>query len=133
MEPNRNGHRLIVNRRRQAGLTAIGFIFLAAVFGIVGFAGIKLVPMYIQNMRLATILDDLEQDREGGGTLTPQSIRSDLERRFTAEGIDLPRESVNISQVRDGYQVRIQYENRAPYMADIWLLVMFDKQVVLQR
>jgi hypothetical protein len=29
--------------------------------------------------------------------------------------------------------VRIQYEERAPYVADIYLVVAFDKQVEIQR
>lgn len=119
-------------RRSQAGVTVIGFLILAGVFGLVGFGGIKLFPMYLQNYRLGTVLDDVRKEMEGRNP-TPGQIRSALDRRFGVEGIQLPRDSVNITQGRNGYEVHIQYENRARYIADIWLLVTFDKQVEIRR
>lgn len=133
MEPYRQGYRVIpAPRSRQAGITVIGFVLLACLFGIVGLAGIKVVPMYLQNMRLATVLNDVEAELSGQGT-TPAAIQRELARRFAVEGIQLPKDTVKITQGKTGYQVRIQYENKAPYVADIWLLVAFDKQVEIKR
>lgn len=138
MEPHRNANRLSAGlrrrpastARRQAGITAIGFLFLAAVFGLIGLGAMRLVPLYLENMRLSTVLDDLQRDANG---LTPQGIRIEMAKRFSIEGVRVPTENVKISQVRDGYQVRVQYENRAPFIADIWFLVAFDKQVLVRR
>jgi len=132
VEPHRQEHRLGAGRRREAGITVIGFLVLASLFGLVGFAGLKLVPMYLQYYRLDTVLKDVQKDLDGRNA-TPGQIRSALNRRFDVEGIQLPRDSVNITQSRNGYAVQIQYESRARYLADIWLLVTFDKQVEIQR
>lgn len=138
MGTNRRGHRLTLaarpaaTRHSQAGITAIGFLFLAAVFGVIGLAAIKLVPLYMQNMRLTTVLNDMERELQGEGR-TPTSLRNELSQRLAVEGVRVPRESVNISQVRNGYQVRIEHENRTPFIADIWFLVVFDKQVEISR
>jgi hypothetical protein len=118
--------------RRQAGVTLIGFLVLAALFGVIGFAVIKVVPMYMRNLALTSVLTDISAEL-GGKSATPGAIRSALGRRFDVEGIELPPENVKITQVRDGYQVRIQYEARAHYISDIWLLVTFDKQVDIRR
>lgn len=131
MEPHRHEHRLNAGSpKRQAGITVIGFLFLASVFGLIGLGAMRLVPLYLQNMRLSTVLEDIERDMNGA---TPQAIRVEMEKRLSIEGVDLPRENVNIEQVRDGYQVHVQYENRAPFIADIWFLVAFDKQVLVRR
>jgi hypothetical protein len=119
-------------RSRQRGITVLGFLVLACAFGVIGLAGIKLVPMYIKNMRLSTVLDDLEREMRGAPT-SPNAIRVELEKRFSIEDITLSAESIKISQARDGHSVRIQYENRAPYLANLWLLVTFDKQVEIVR
>lgn len=132
MESYRQGHRVTVPaRHRQGGITVIGFLILASLFGVVGLAGMKLVPMYLQNMRLSTILDDMET--EFNGEPTPATIKNELYKRFAVEGINLPGDNIKIDQGKNGYNVRIQYENRAPYAADIWLLVAFDKQVEIRR
>ena len=132
MEPHREGYRVRRRPGRQAGITLIGFLLLAGLCGIVGFAGIRLVPMYIKNMTLSKVLDDVKHEFDGKGA-SSVAIRNALGRRFDIEGIDLPRDDVKISQSGDGYQVRIQYENRAHYVADIWLVLAFDKQVQIRR
>ena len=132
MEPNRTRHRMTAPRCRQLGVTAIGFLVLASLFGLVGFAGLKVVPLYLQKMRVGTILSDLERDSRSGGQ-TPQSIRNEIDKRFSIEGIDIPRENVKITQVRDGYQVRIQQEARTPFIADLWFVVTLDEQVEIRR
>jgi Domain of unknown function (DUF4845) len=133
MEPNRQERRVTVaTRGRQAGITAIGFLVLAGLFGLVGLAGLRIVPLYLQKMRVQTVLKDLGRDYEGGSG-TPQAIRVELEKRFDIEGIEIPRDNVKISQVKNGYQVQIKQEARAPFIADIWFMVMLDEQVEIKR
>lgn len=120
------------SRRSQAGITAIGFLILASLFALVGFGALKLVPVYIENLRLSSVLDDVREELDGSGA-SPGQIRSALNRRFDVEGIRLAPDNVNITQGRNGYEVRLQYENRTPYIADIWFLVTFDKQVEIRR
>lgn len=117
---------------RQRGITAIGFLFLASLIGIVGLGGVKVVPIYLEHMRMGRVLDDVKRDFDSGGA-NPATIRQALTRRFDVEGITLDRDSVRIEQVRNGYEVRIEHENRTPYIADIWLLVAFDKRIEIPR
>ena len=133
MESHRQGHRMTsATRQSQAGMTALGFLFLAVLVGAVGFAGLKLTPMYIKNMRMNTILEDVKRDLSGNGP-TPQSIRYELAKRFSIEDVNVDVEALKITQSKNGYSVRIQYENRVPYIADVWLLIVFDKQVEIRR
>jgi Domain of unknown function (DUF4845) len=133
MESNRQGHRMNARlRRRQTGITAIGFLLLASLFGVVGLAGIKLTPVYLKNMKLSTALKDIERELGGTGT-TPASIRTALLKRFSVEDIDLPADNIKVAQSKNGYTVQIQYENRAPYVAGVWLVLIFDKQVEIRR
>jgi hypothetical protein len=114
MEPNRTQYR-IAPRRTQAGITAIGFLVLACLFGVLGLAGLRVVPLYLQKMTLNSVLHDLETNTRGGGQ-TVQGIRNELEKRLSVESIDVPRESVKITQVASGYQVRIQQEAKAHFV-----------------
>jgi hypothetical protein len=119
-------------RRAQAGITALGFLILATLVGIVGLAVLKITPMYIKNMRMNTILSDVERDLSGQGP-TPQSIRNELSKRFTVEDIYMDLDAFKITQSKDGYSLRVTYEERAPYVADLYLVVAYDKQVEIRR
>lgn len=119
-------------RHAQAGITALGFLILATLVGIVGLGVLKVTPMYIKSMRMTTILNDVERELSGQAT-TPQGIRNELARRFSVEDINLDIEAMKITQSKGGYTLRIAYEERASYIADVYLVVTFDKQVEITR
>jgi hypothetical protein len=133
MESNRKRHRL--SRRayhHQAGITVLGFLILAAVFGTVGMAGLKIFPLYMERMRIGTVLEDL-QDELGIGGNTAQSIRTALENRLYIENLELPREEIDVRQGDSGYLVAVNREAKASFVADLWFVVEIDKQVEISR
>jgi hypothetical protein len=119
-------------RHSQAGITALGLLILATLVGVVGLAALKVTPMYIKNMRISTVLEDVGRELSGQNA-NPQSIRNELTRRFIVEDIRLTSDELKITQSKGGYSLRVQYEERAPYVADIYLLVAYDKQVEITR
>jgi hypothetical protein len=119
-------------RHSQAGITALGFLILAMLVGVVGFAVMKVTPMYIKNMRMSTIMEDVQRDLSGQAA-TPQSIRNELARRFSIEDLNLDIEAMKITQSKTGYTLRVQYDERASYIANMYLLVAYDKQVEITR
>ena len=133
MESHRLGARMMsATRHSQAGVTALGFLILAMLVGVVGFAVMKVAPMYIKNMRMSTILDDVQKELSGEGP-TPQTIRNELSRRFTVEDINLDLDALKITQSKNGYTLRVQYDERASYIANMYLVVAYDKQVEITR
>ena len=133
MESHRQGHRMTsATRHSQAGITALGFLILALLVGVVGFAGMKVTPMYIKNMRMSTILDDVQKELSGEGA-TPATIRNALYRRFSIEDMRLDNDSLQITQSKSGYTLRVRYDDRASYIANMYLLVAYDKQVEITR
>jgi hypothetical protein len=119
-------------RHGQAGITALGFLILATLVGVVGLGVMKVTPMYIKNMRMDSILTDIAREMSGQGS-TPQSIRNALARRFSVEDVNMDVDALKITQTKNGYSLRVQYEERASYVADIYLLVAYDKQVEITR
>jgi Tfp pilus assembly protein PilE len=133
MESHRQGRRLIATpRSRQRGITFLGLLILAALVGVIGLAAIKIVPMYISNLRLSKALEGISEDLNGK-EVTAQSIQYALYKRFSVDDVNLPKDAIKVTQSKNGYSVRIQYENRAPYMGDLWLLIVFDKQVEIRK
>ena len=119
-------------RRSQAGITALGFLCLALLVGVVGLAGVKVTPMYIKKMRMNTVLTDIERELSGQGA-TPATIRAEISRRFSVEDIRMDVNAPKIVQSKNGYSLRVTYEDRATYVADIQLLMAYDKQVEIRR
>jgi type II secretory pathway pseudopilin PulG len=122
-----------VARNRQRGITFIGLVILALLVGVVGFAAMKVTPMYINDMRLARVLESTAAELNQTGGATNQSIQYALAKRFSIEDVNLPKDAIKIAPSKNGWTVQIQYENRAPYIADIWLVVVFNKSVEIKK
>ena len=120
------------SRHAQAGITALGFLILATLVGVVGLGAIKVVPMYIKNARMDRILGEIQKELNGQGA-NPSTIRYAIAKRFSVEDINMDIDKIQIAQSKDGYSLRITYENRAPYVADIYLVVAYNKQVEIRR
>jgi type II secretory pathway pseudopilin PulG len=134
MESYRQGRRLVpVARDRQRGITFLGLVILAVLVGIVGFAAMKVTPMYINNMRLAKVLEATAAELSEQGGASNTSIQYALSKRFSIEDVNLPKDAIKIAPSKNGFSVRITYENRASYIADIWLVVVFDKSVEIKK
>ena len=62
---------------RQRGVTAIGWLILLIPFAIIIYAGIRLMPVYLNYMAVARTLNDLTTEYQAGGA-TPDAIRSSM-------------------------------------------------------
>jgi len=121
MESYRQGRRLIRSpRASQRGITFLGLLILAVLVGVVALAGIKLVPMYVNDLKLSK-------------EVTAQNIQYALYKKFSVEDINLPKDSIKVAPSKNGFSVRIQWENRASYLGDVWLMVIFDKTVEIRK
>jgi hypothetical protein len=119
-------------RHSQAGITALGFLILAALVGVVGLAVLKVTPMYLKHMRMNQVLSDIERELSGQSP-TPASIRNELAKRFSVEDIRMEVNAPKITQSKNGYTLHVQYEERAQYVADVYLVLVYDKQVEITR
>ena len=123
---------IMATRHRQAGITALGFLILAVLVGVVGLAVLKVTPMYLKSIRMNQVLSDVERDLSGQGATT-SSIRSELDKRFSIEDIRMAASEPKITQSKNGYTLHVQDEERAPYIAGIYLVLVYDKQVEIRR
>jgi hypothetical protein len=118
-------------RARQTGVTAIGWLILLIPFAVIIYAGIRLLPIYLNYMEVARSLNELKTEYATGGA-TPDSIRSSLQRRFDVEGLDFPTvKDIGITRVGQGWRVEAAYDDQAPLFLHITLQVEFDKSVTL--
>ncbi len=114
--------------KRQRGMTFLGLLILVAFVGTFVFAGIKLVPGYMEYMAVAKALESLKT--EGGGT--PQSFRVALEKRFDIEDVkSLNSRDVEITREGSDWVVHANYQYTTDFIANVGFVVNFDKTVTI--
>ena len=120
-------------RSRQTGITFIGWLFLLTPVALVGYAGIRLVPMYLNYMKVAKALEQTASENKGEGTLNVDSVRRALDKRFDIDGVTYPEvSSINVTREGSNWVLDADYEDSAPLFADISLVVHFEKRAVVE-
>jgi Domain of unknown function (DUF4845) len=119
-------------RQRQQGMTFIGLLCILAVVGLIGYAGIRLIPVYLNYMKLARTLESAASEFKGeSGSL--DAVRKSLDRHWAIEDITgIDQKEIEITQDDGGLQLHAVYDGVVPYIANISLSVHFDKTVKVQ-
>jgi ribosomal protein L11 len=114
---------------RQKGVTAIGWLFLLTPLAIVGYAGIRLAPVYLNYMKVSKAMDETRSELKAGG-VNPTSIRTTIDRHFEIDMVEYPT-TKDMTVTRDGatWVVESKYEDDAPLFGNVSLHVVFDKRV----
>jgi hypothetical protein len=113
----------------QRGITLIGWLILLIPVAVVGYAGLRVTPMYLNYMKVSKTLDRTRDELKGSNT-TDTGIRNTLGKHFDIDSIDYPGVK-DIKVTRDGHSwvVEAAYDDQAPLFANMAILVSFDKQV----
>ena len=122
-----------MNIRKENGLTLLGFLIALAVVLFFAYAGMRVVPMYLEYHALGNALSKLESD-PGAKNMTPQKIKKSIENSLWASyaSNNIKAEHIKISKRSGGVNVRVAYEIRKPFLGNIDLIGSFDKSVLLK-
>ena len=118
---------------RQRGITMIGWLVLLVPIAILGYAGIRLAPVYLNYMKVIRSIEQTSKQLMDEDPLTAQSISTTLQKHFDIESVDYPTVK-DMSIRRDGnvWLIEAEYEDVAPLFSNLSLLVKFDKLATIE-
>ena len=115
-------------RFRQRGVTLLGWLILLTPLVVVGYAGVRLLPVYLNYMKVVRALNLVASD--AGGSSDPRSIRTTIDKHFEIDMVDYPTsKDIKVTRSGNGWDVEASYDDEAPLFANISLHVVFDKTV----
>src|ERR1041384_574285 len=115
-------------KRTQRGVTMIGWIILLIPVAIVGYMGIRLIPVYLNYTKIARSMEQVAQESRSSDT--QQNIFFALDKRLDIEQVDFPGAKDFVIR-RDGpsWVVEIEYEDGAPLLSNVSVVAKFKKSV----
>jgi hypothetical protein len=118
--------------RRQRGMTFIGLLCILALLGLIGYAGLRLVPLYLNYMKVARSMEATAAELKSDNP-DPGAIRRSLEKHWQIEDISsVEAKEVEIVKNEGGVSLHVSYDDAAPYIDNVSLSVHFDKTVKMQ-
>jgi Domain of unknown function (DUF4845) len=113
-------------------MTFIGLLCILALVGVIGYAGLRLVPLYLNYMKVARSMDVTAAEFKGenpdlGG------IRRSLEKHWQIEDISgVEAKEVEVLKDEGSVSMHVAYDDSVPYVSNVSLMVHFDKTVKVQ-
>ncbi len=120
--------------RNQRGVTLIGWIFLLTPLAIVLYAGLRAGPVYFNYYKVITAMKETASKLRSDDTLTAQTIRFALDKRFDTGYIDDPTlDEIEIKKADKGWQMTANYERTQRLFGNFHVTMAFDKTVVIGK
>jgi Domain of unknown function (DUF4845) len=115
-------------RNREKGVTAIGWVFLLTPLAILGYAAIRLTPVYLNYMKVTRAMEQAASDNRGASDA--QQIRTAIDRHFEIDMVEFPTiKDISIKRDGTGWLLEAAYDDEVPLFANVSLHVSFDKKV----
>lgn len=106
-------------KRKQSGITLIGFIIVLGVGGVFVYMGMKLVPMYSEYYSVKRSLTDLANE-PGAAQMDANKVRDLFFRRMEMSYVDSVKPN-NFKIIRgdSGMEVTVDYEVRRQLIGNL--------------
>ncbi|WP_077528891.1 DUF4845 domain-containing protein [Vreelandella utahensis] len=115
--------------RQQQGFSMLAIMLFIAIGVFVLTVVVRVVPVYVEDFTLSSIIGSLEDSRPYREAETVGDVRELLRKRIQMENID-GVEVDDIAMERDGERLLLEfsYEVRSPFMGNIDTVIQFDHQ-----
>ena len=113
-------------------MTFIGLLCILALVAVIGYAGLRLVPLYLNYMKVARSMDAAAAEMKSDNP-DPGAIRRSLEKHWEIEDITgVDAKEVEVQKGENGISLHVAYDDAVPYISNVSLSVHFDKTVKVQ-
>ena len=120
-------------KHKQRGITLVSLAVIVAFVASYAYAVLEVTPFYLEQVKISRILNDLDANLGGTGA-TLVKIRDTIDKGLDIEMVrDLNARDFKIKKSSKGYTVHAQYERRAEYFGNLYLVVAFDETVEIRR
>ena len=120
-------------KRKQGGLSLLGFLVVLAVVGFAAYVGMKLFPMYQEYYSVRSAMKGLANE-PGVADMDPAKIQDLFFRRlYINYSENVKPQNVKFERMEGGWKMRVNYEVRRPLVGNLDVVGRFDSTQELTR
>lgn len=120
-------------KRKQSGLSLVGFLVVLAVVGFAAYVGMKLFPMYQEYYSVQSAMKGLANE-PGVADMDPAKVQDLFFRRlYINYSENVKPQNVKFERTEGGWKMRVNYEVRRPLVGNLDVVGKFDKTQELTR
>lgn len=113
--------------KKQSGVSLFGLLAVGIIIIFVAYLGMKLIPVYMNNMKIAGALEDIAQEASID-KMSRKDISSRLEARFDTDFIKHVNVFEDLVQTKeDGVnEIRVDYATEVELMGNLNAVMYFE-------
>ena len=120
-------------KRKQSGLSLVGFLVVLAVVGFAAYVGMKLFPMYQEYYSVRSAMKGLANE-PGVADMDPAKVQDLFFRRlYINYSENVKPQNVKFERTEGGWKMRVNYEVRRPLVGNLDVVGRFDSTQELTR
>jgi hypothetical protein len=118
---------------RQAGLTFVGWMIVLGLILFFMLMGFRLFPLYYEAYAVGRTLHEVADDP----SISPRNraeVFESIQKRFNINQITaVEPEDLEINQAGNGFEYVMKYEQRTPFLGNLYLLAEFHKKAKVSQ
>lgn len=119
-------------RSRQRGMGWFSVLFVLAVLGFFAVVGVKMLPLYLNQMKIASSVKKVATDPAYAGAEVGQ-LRSAMQRYWDIESIEtLTPRDIKVKRTEHGRFLSYDYEVREHLFYNVHVVLHFQDDVALR-
>jgi len=116
--------------RRQAGVTAIGWMIILGLIGFFVFLTLKMLPSYLDYFKVVSALESVEKKTAS----SPMEIRKHIGKQFDVSFVHaITPKQIKIKNMGEAFNVIAKYDDRVHLFANVDVVMSFENQVRVER
>ena len=120
-------------KRKQGGMTMLGFLITLSVVILFVFCGMKIVPMYIEYYSVKKALASIANEQDTSSA-TKDKIRAMFARHITIDYVKIIKpDMLKIEATDSGFNLTVDYERREELIANLDVVAKFRAEQALVR
>jgi len=114
--------------KKQKGVTLISWLMLIAIVLFNGIIALNIVPVYINDHSVKTLMKNMETDSSVRGK-TPKALKGVITKRLRMNNVySITKEFITIKRGKNDYVITIEYEPRGKLMGNLDYIVSFKHE-----
>ena len=120
-------------KRKQGGMTMLGFLITLSVVILFVFCGMKVVPMYIEYYSVKKALASIANEQSASAT-SKDAIRALFARHLKIDYVKIIKpEMLQIQTTDSGFNLVVDYERREELIANLDVVGRFHAEQAVVR
>ncbi len=115
--------------KKAQGITLVGFIIMLALLGVVAYAGMQIVPVYLDHH---SVVKAMKTAADESANQTPAEIKTRIDKLLYISYVDVVKPS-DFKVVRgNGRELKVEYEVEKPFIGNLFFTMKFNESVPLK-